>query len=452
MAYQESSSLNTNPPFKAVGLGIVRRLALMLAYLGCYHWSYVSYVHPTWEYGHYYYFECPLELYVLFYLLAVFPLVFLRPALSVASFGAALIYLLSYAPGQLTILFMWTGSESQLVAVGLLLMLSMCVLLFTADVAKNARGYVSGGDLVWSVRVALHVLTVLSLAVLVIENRGHMRLVSFYDVYELRSEASTSAKGGISGYLMMWLALICVPYYAASAVIRKNLFLFLVSCGIALLSYMANGSKIALLMPFVVAGLSYFLKGDFLSRLTATLTVVLAVLMMIDQELVNFAKAILVARTLSVSGWTIAIYHEYFTTHGFTWFGHIGLVQALFDNYPFGIYAPGQLIGIDYSGSAEANFNAGFWASDGIAAIGVLGIVFITIPMAIFLLGIERLTRGFDSMLLCLWSTGFWVTLMNAPFTTAMLSGGGFLIVLALLSSRVGREIGFRMRRSWSLS
>lgn len=423
-------------------LKFLRRVTLVLAYLCCYHWSYVSYVNPTWEYGHYYYFSRELELHVLFYVFALFPLIFLRSVISPANFGVSLIYLLSYAPGQLTILFMWTGSERELIAVGLLLMVSMCVLIFAAEAAQPEsesfamlkRAAISEVDISPVIKMFLYVLTIVAVVVLIIENRGHMKLVSFYDVYSLRSEAA-AASGGVSGYLTMWLSLVLVPYYAARAITHRRWCLFAASLAIALLLYMSNGSKISLLMPFVVLGLRPFLSGDFISRLTLALLSALIILMIIDNQIFDLVKAIFVARTLSVSGWTIAIYHEYFTTHMFTNFGHVGIVQALFDNYPYGAYSPGQMIGSNYSGSAEANFNAGFWASDGIAAVGVAGIWIVTIPVALYLIILNWVSKGKSTVFVCLWSVGFWVTLMNAPLSVALLSGGGILLVVALLSS-----------------
>lgn len=420
------------------------RVILALAYIACYHWSYAAYVNPTWEYGHYYYFDRDTTQYLIFYFLALLPVAFYRRSCAPANLGAILIYLLSYAPGQLTILFMWTGNATTLYALGVMLGVGMCAIfaiasvpfaIFMSDKTTPAPPQ-SFGSVAKFLMLAF---SIGSLVVLISENLGHMRLVSFYDVYELRAEAGRASSGGLAGYLVMWLSLFVIPFYAVRGLVERKYWPFMLAVGMALLVYMANGAKIALLMPFVVLAMYilYTAKGDMFIKLCLSLLLVLVVLMSIDQELFNFAKAILIARTLSVGGWTIAIYYEYFVARELTYFGHIGVVDSIFSNYPYGSYSLGQMIGINYSGSSEANFNAGFWASDGIAAVGPVGLILVSIMVALFLVFLNAVSASFDQTFIALWLTGFWVTLMNAPLTTSLLSGGGLLMVAFLMFSRL---------------
>ena len=124
-------------------------------------------------------------------------------------------------------------------------------------------------------------------------------------------------------------------------------------------------------------------------------------------------------------------YYEYFSNNGFTYYSHIGAVNALTGAYPYD-YALGQLIGLEYSGSAEANFNGNFWASDGFAALGVLGVPVVTIALAFVFIWINRIASAYSARFVFLWLSGFWLALLNVPLSTALLSGGG-LVTIGLL-------------------
>ncbi len=140
------------------------------------------------------------------------------------------------------------------------------------------------------------------------------------------------------------------------------------------------------------------------------------------------------------SGWVAAKYYEYFDVNGYTFYTHIGPVNAIFGGYPYGEYGLGQLIGIERAGSEQANFNASFWASDGLAALGTAGIFIVTGPVALLMYAINCLTAVFDSRFTVAWITGFVVAMLNVPLSTAMLSGGGIItLLMAWYATRLDR-------------
>jgi hypothetical protein len=94
------------------------------------------------------------------------------------------------------------------------------------------------------------------------------------------------------------------------------------------------------------------------------------------------------------------------------------------------------LIGLEYSGSELANFNANFWASDAFAALGLAGVPLATGAMCAVFYLINKISRGFSPRFVALWLTGFWLAVLNVPLSTAVLSGGGALTMLLLWSSR----------------
>jgi hypothetical protein len=177
---------------------------------------------------------------------------------------------------------------------------------------------------------------------------------------------------------------------------------------------------------------------QFLLKLLLSLTVglLLIVEFIPDDGVLLWVKSILLVRVLGTGGWTMATYYDYFSSNGFTYYTHIGPINALTDAYPYGQYSLGQLIGLKYSGSVEANFNANFWASDAFAAMGVAGVPLVTAVLSAVFYFINRLASGYPTRFVVLWLSGFWLALLNVPLSTALVSGGGALILVLLWAAR----------------
>lgn len=409
-----------------------------LAYGGVFHYAYVAYINPTFEYAHYLYFAPSLAALLFTYLLVAAPVVAYRPSTAPAAYGAALIFALCYVPAQLSLLFIWQRPFGEVALVQACVAASMAILLRASALGR--------GSAIVPVRSErrlvpiLGIVTVISLLVLVITYHEHMRLVSFEDVYDLRLESSEIQRGILADYLLSWLSYCFLPFYFARGVLRRSsadIVFGLLGC---VLIYAATGSKAAILMPaiIVVLNLLYGSGKDFLLRLVVVLTVsiMLIIELLPDEGLLLWVKSILMLRVLGTGGWTMATYYDYFSANGFTFYSHIGPVNALTGAYPYGKYSLGQLIGLHYSGSEQANFNANFWASDGFAALGLAGVPIVTVALCAVFFAINRITRGYSTRFVVLWLAGFWLALLNVPLTTALLSGGGGMILLLLWSTR----------------
>lgn len=407
---------------------------IIFCFLCCYHFSYCYYISPTFKYAGYPYIDRSLELYVLAYGLTLFPIFFYRFIFNASNYGLSLLYMFCFAPSMLTATFMWQNAISDLILLLVSLSLSMSVLFFASSKSNNEFGAqkdIKSG----AVRLLIHCLSALAFIVVISENWSHMALVSFYDVYELRFQARDSAGGALSGYLTMWLSICFLPYYMTTGILNKNKLRVIVAIIIAITVYMANGSKSTLLLPFVILGLYYFIsfsKRYFLMNLMIVMSVVSMFMLLLDSQDYAMTKAIFFMRTLATPGWTLVTYYDYFSENFFTYYTHISFINSLTGSYPYGDYAIGQMIGHEYSNSYDANFNANFWSSDGIAALGILGILPATVMMVIIVLLIDKASKYYNYLFVSLWFTGFWMTLLNAPLSTSLLSGGGLIIMCAL--------------------
>lgn len=410
----------------------MRTALFALLYIACVHYAYVSYIHPTFEYAHYIYLNYSAAALFSTYCLAWLPVVAHRPSADPAQAVAALIYTLSYVPIQLTLLFSVDLKYGQLIRVQTLLAISM-VLVFTVAKAQRKRTPLVSSQF----RRLDHVigsLALVSVALLLASNIQHMRLVSFADVYDLRFEAAAVSQGAASAYLISWLSYCFISYLYARGLIYRKWTYIAAGLAISFLLYMSTGAKAAILLLPVTLGLNWLWDNgrNFLPRLLGAMIVAIVVLVLVlpDTGVWMWMKSIVLVRVLGTAGWTASKYLEHFGAEGFTYYSHIGPINALTHAYPFGDLSLGQMIGLAYSGSSDANFNASFWASDGFAALGPVGVLVITPFVACVLYLINRSTSNLNARFAVLWMGGFFMALLNVPLSTALLSGGGLVIFL----------------------
>jgi len=346
---------------------------------------------------------------------------------------------MSYVPIQLSLTFMWAEKTLELFLLQSVMALSMMT-LFRAPISyqnatlKRAAGH-SALLRVGPLTTTIYLLTGIALLLVVTQYHSVMRLVSFEEVYDLRSDAGEITASTVTKYLAMWLTYAIAPFFIARAIFYSRKSDWIIGICSLLILYLAFGSKIALLMPLFILSMSFIDKGgdQFFLRLLAIVGVFLIfiVLAVPDQGILRWINSVFLMRVFGSNGWTGAVYYEYFTNHALTFYTHIGPINAFFDAYPYGNNSLGQEIA-QYYFSNDANFNAGFWASDGFAALGMAGVPVVTLFLAVFMRVLDRFSNSYPTRFINLWLLSFWMGLMNAPLTTALLSGGGLLILLLL--------------------
>lgn len=404
-------------------------------YIKAVHYAYVSYINPNFEYAHYIYIEPHIFALTSTYFLCWIVLLFYRNTSHPAQAAAALIYALCYVPIQLSLLFTVDREYSSLVIPQSFLAISMAAIFFFAHSGPITRGRTienfSAFDKFFGA------ITVIAIFLVVLINRDHMRLVSFTEVYDLRSAAAEESQNFFVGYLSSWLSYCFISYFFARGIVQKKWMYTALGIAGSVVLYMATGAKASiLLLPMTIGMVALWRNGiGFLFRILLALIATVAAITLIlpDDGVFLWAKSIILIRILGTSGWSASKYLEYFDLVGHTYYTHISPINFIFGGYPFGEYSLGQMIGLQYSGSAEANFNASFWASDGFAAIGTFGILIITIPLAALMYSINFSMRFIDSRFSIAWLTGYLVAMLNVPFMTAMISGGGAIILMMAL-------------------
>ncbi len=403
-----------------------------LAYILAVHFAYVGYIHPTFAYAFYRY--LPFSTVGLFstYFLTWLPVAVYRSSDKPAQAAVALIYALLYVPIQLSLLFQVERNYGRLFWVQVMLAASMMVLFLVAKGGKRRHKPVS--PRFWVMDLAVVAVSLVTVFWMLEVNREHMRLTSFANVYDLRLEAAAAAAGRsrLHDYLTSWLIYCFISYLLARGLVHRKWLLFGLGAAFAILEYMAVGHKTTILLLPLTLGLAWLWRSGqhFLSRLLLGAAVLMTgmTLAFPDTGVAGWAKSIVLIRLVGSSGWLLSKYLEYFPDAGLTYYSHVTPINALTGAYPYGNLSLGQMIGLEYSGTIEANHNASFWASDGIAALGPIGILVVTPMVAALLYAINRFMAALDPKFVILWMCGFFMALLNVPLSTALLSGGGLII------------------------
>jgi hypothetical protein len=411
-----------------------------LAHVLVFSYSYTEFIHPTFEYANYLYFSPTVTQFSVCTFFSVAPIATYRPSHAPANLGASLIYGVGYIPAQLMMLFMWQHDPFELYLVQLFLACSMAAIFMV-----GGKAWVEGTSLPEHLTMPMTALTAGTIAVTAFVYRNHLRFVSFEDVYDLRFETNELIQNPLLLYLTSWLPYMLLPFHMARWLMRRQAADLVMALAASLIVYASSGSKASLLTPLIMLGISSILKSgrDVLKQLLVRLVGLQGFVAIVipNEDIFIWVKSILFMRILGTSGWTASVYYDYFMEHGYTYFTHIGPIRAVTNAYPYGELSLGQLIGVEYSGSPDANFNANFWASDGFAAFGLVGIPIVTLALCGVLYALNRSASRFSGRFVSLWLSGFWLALLNHPLTTALLSAGGGLIILGLwLGSANGRS------------
>ena len=417
---------------------MIRVVFSALIFSLAFQYAYETYIFPTYAYGHFRYFPQTFTQYILNYVFVVLPLAMWRPSVEPAAFGVSLIYAVCYIPVQIMLPFMLDQAYSPVLAMQSAICASMA-LFFLASRMGSVSG-VTKQPLDGRLNLIITIFAGVALVLLVAMNFQHMRLVSFADVYDLRIDAGEQQSIGALQYLNSWLYYCFLPFFIARGIISRHwrsLAIGIIGC---VLVYLSSGAKAAILLPLIMLTIWFVLKArkHFLFLLlSGTAAATILVLFFPEDSALSWGRSVLLMRTFATGGWTVSLYYEYFTANGYTYYSHIRFIDMITQAYPYGSRSLGQMIGIEYSGSDVANFNANFWASDGFAALGLWGIPIVTAALCGFLILVNRVSSYFDSEFISLWMSGFWLALLNVPLSTAILSGGGGVIVLLLWLSRL---------------
>ena len=371
--------------------------------------------------------------------LTVLPVLFYRRVQGVAGVIAVLIYYILYVPIVLTFALGSSKAIDEIMILQMLFCLSMAA-LFAADwvairppINLRTKLNLLPPTLVLTIGITIWV---------VVEYWGNLRFVSFgAAVYEQRFANAELGTGIVIRYLSSWLSMLFAPLCLAFGIVARRPFYFVVGTAACVVTYLATAAKFALLLPlFFLAVAAVFGGGRLRWLFPATCLLLSGAVVLLSRVQPGESAAFLVSslllyRILGNSGLLTVLYYDFFTFFPQTNYTHINIVGSVLGSYPYGNQGLGQVIG-DFFFNDRTNANANFWATDGFAAAGALGLVAVSVLVAILFVAINAVTRGYNRHFVVLCFLPFTLSLLNTSVFSTLWSGGGLLLLAFFVFNR----------------
>lgn len=373
-------------------------------------------------------------------IMASFPIIFFDRVKALSSFISIFIFLILYMPIILTFAISVEGKNFEIFEIQWPFVIGM-VLFFLSDtfLVKAKNTYVLKVDLFKMV----FYLTILSTLYMLLIYRNNLKLASFEDVYIQRFANADIGTDIFTRYISSWLANFMIPVCLAYGLIGKKHIYTIIGTASCIVIYMATAAKSVVLFPFIFVGFYILFSRNRIYEVYRILGITLLVIMIITLFFgFNVFSSLFWMRTVGNGGYMTVHYYNFFSTHPNTFYTHINIIKAITGAYPYGIYDIGQVVG-KYYWTEDMSANANFWASDGIAAMGLIGVLFISVVFFITLRLINFITYKYNKLFLVLAFIPFLSSLLNMPLFSSLWTGGAIwmLVFLSLVNTRINPEV-----------
>ncbi len=408
-------------------------------YIGCFQWIYVEYLSPAFGYMGFE-FNSPSPGYLaLAWLLSLLPCLWIPIELTRPSQLAYwVLYISVFIPSMFVPLYAEMEPAPEIAVLMLVLFLAFSIVgcSYLVPLWRTNPMRISSRTL-W--RILVLVFAGLALWMIVVF-RNHLQIVSFADVYDLRDAANDAAEGSAVNFAFMILTGAINPLFMAYGLFCRRRGLFLCGAAGQLLVYSVGGTKGSILSILFIPAMYLLLRirrvpfgalfsGACLALLAASAAIFLAT----GKDpgvLLSVALFVLLGRTLAMGGLLTAQYYDFFQRNPLTYWSHIKVVNW-FVHYPYQ-YPVGQELGLNYAGTVSLDATTHFFATDGIEAAGLPGLLLIAVFCALVFWVLDSAAERHDPRLAALITTYAAYNLANISIFTSLLSGGLGLLILFL--------------------
>lgn len=290
--------------------------------------------------------------------------------------------------------------------------------------------------LFWSV---IWTIWLILLGYIILSFGASFQFVGADDVYSQRFVGAEAAVNPVVRYSIALLSSAIDPFLIAYGLHSRRYWIAGAGTFAQVVLFGTLAARAVLLSPFIVLG-TYFLadrRGEMRASLLLGGLLVIFVLTLpflarynpVGGGL-NEIVSLLYLRTLLISGATFGVYDQFFSVYPVTFFSSSHII-GLFIPYPYGDLSVGQAVQQMLTPSTTIDIpelNANFLATDGVAAVGVLGVPFISAIAALALRTMSRFIAPNRMMLMTAGATGFITSMANSSLFTSLLTGGGLLL------------------------
>lgn len=412
------------------------KMIVAFAYVAALDFAYRAYLPKFWSDWGFVYFPKPTETHAAMFLVGLIPALWTRSINTRPStLFQLIIYIIVFVP---TIVVSYNVSPSvheHLVTLWLSLVAGSAII---AIITNGLPMYLARVEMARNHRTVLMAFVFLLLFGLVIYGYGSsIDILSFRDIYKHRIEVAKQEAFAPAVYSYWWLSGAILPLGLVWSIHYRRPLLFIGCFAAQIIMFGVSASKSAGLTAFVTPVFYLFacvFQRWFGVALLATVAMLVAAagLFTTDQGLVGVVTSTLLARTLGIPGITAMQYDQFFSEYGYTYWSHINFVR-LFIDYPYFREIPYE-VGTYFYNNDLLSWNANFWASDGIAAFGLPGVLIVSVLAGIVFRVLDQSCRHLDPRLTAAWALTPAMALSNIGLFTCLLTDGlGVMILIAFI-------------------
>lgn len=348
-----------------------------------------------------------------------------------------LLYLVAYVPGIVVTLSVKDGAIADYGA----MLIALCVgfSLACLSVGRVSRRFAFGWGVRWDrVVFSFYCFWGFSVVALYFAYGGIMTFSGFDDIYTQRLLSRAESNPLVAYIQSTFVNFVCAFFMAAGLVCKKKIWFLLGVVGCVFV-YSISAGKTVIATPLVFLIVNAILKREKIFSVWAlcllfffSFIIFLSVENFETSDSMFVVSTLLVFRTLAIPGLTFSQYYDVFSRDGFTWWSHVKGVSFFVAPPPAFAHDPawpglGLVVGERIYGNADINVNANLWSGDGVAAAGVLGVLFISVLLALYLRFLERACLGWNSRFVILCLLPFSLSITNVGLFTCLLSFGGIV-------------------------
>ena len=411
----------------------IRLLLLGLLYCVVYDYVYCNFVNEFFSYDlDTEYSKLSGWLYFSYLMIAALPLVFYKGLKTVASAFSLFVYVLTYIPIINSILSYSLPSEIKN-GYCIALFISMCSFFMTDHISMMKFLFTQK-----SVQIPFRVLeifTCISVIILCLLNIDQMQFVNFLEnkveLYEARADNDIKLV-----YLMCWIRGAFLPLIMVKYLKNKEIIKYFFSFIAFALIFMLDKQKMTIVFPFVLSAMVYIINKNKQKIKLYFHAIIIIPLLLFSLGIVAYISytqttfktdpvvfglaSLFIVRTMCIEGMEAERYFDFFVVqhNPYTYYGHINVIDALTGIYPYP-----ESIGKMVAGDG-GNSNATFWLMDGVAAMGIVGVIIISIIFIIFKSIINSSSiRCSPDIFVCISLLGI-MSMMNVSLFTSIVSSG----------------------------
>lgn len=404
---------------------------------------YIDYLSSRYSYIGFTYHEPNDTLFILSVAAAVAPSTYLPiVCTSVKNFAEWILYYVLYIPSAVLPVLQGTLTlENQSY---LLLAIVLSFLVITAPskgLSSRASGWKTSSQLsmtsglFWTIFFTIYI--ALNLYVLAIFG-GSLRIAGVTDIYDQRFLATDVVGTTFVAYATNIVAGALNPFLLAIGLWQKRP-LFMAAGAFGQVFIFATAALRAVFLSILFIPAFYFLlrmsklnaNGIGLAFSSIALALMIAINLIDPSE--NFVLSQVVSliymRTFCMTGVLVGIYAEFFLSNPLTYYSHVNVVGLLVP-YPYQAQVGLEIGSFLIPGSTLFNANASFWATDGIAALGFVGIVIAGVLFRVFILVVDAVIPRRVLPVACAALVPTMIGVANYSLFTSLLSGGAGLLIL----------------------